>query len=350
MNIVSSLCSKARKDFGLVLMATSLSFFSYSANALTVTVSVTPLAGIIAPLLGEKDSLKVVLKPGQSPHGFQMTPADMKRLASSDLLVWVDTPVDMWMKKAKDSVGVNALAMHDLKGLVEYPVRQGGVWEKHDHNTHEAEEDHTTEHEGHGHDDHDEHNHEHEHEHETDESHALKIDGHLWMSVENAILLVKKVSQALQELSPNEATQIAVREKQWLSKLQQTDLKVKEQLQTVSQVPYMVLHDAFQYFEKRYQLNGVGSIQLNPAVSPSLKRVKVLRDKIAAGDVQCVFKEPQFPQSKVLTVTKGLNVKIGSLDPLGFVKRNQSTDQADYLLYDAFLLQLAGQFRDCLIK
>jgi len=343
VNIVSSLWFKARKDFGLLLIATSLSFFSYSANALTVTVSITPLAGIIAPLLGENDSLKVVLKPGQSPHGFQMTPADMKRLASSDLLVWVDTPVDMWMKKAKNSIGVKALAMHDLKGLVEYPVRQGGVWEKHDHSTHEIEKGHATEHDHHNHD-------EHNHEHDSNENHALKMDGHLWMSVENAILLVKKVSQALQGLSPSEAAQIAAREKQWLSKLQQTDLKVKQQLQPVSQVPYMVLHDAFQYFEKRYQLNGVGSIQLNPAVSPSLKRVKELRDKIAAGDVQCVFKEPQFPQNKVLAVTKGLDVRVGSLDPLGFVKRDGSANQTDYLLYDAFIWQLASQFRDCLIK
>ncbi len=122
-----------------------------------------------------------------------------------------------------------------------------------------------------------------------------------------------------------------------------------KQLQAVRSVPYMILHDAFQYFEKRYQLTGVGSIQLNPSVSPSLKRVSELRERIKAGQVKCVFKEPQFPAKRVLTVTRGLDVQVGSLDPIGLVTAEEAKQSGRaFLLYDEFIKRLASQYLQCL--
>ena len=327
---------KTGKDFtgGRGLMKTfalvGLVFLSLHAKAIQVTVSITPLAGIVAPLLDEDDQLDVILKPGQSPHDFQMSPADMKKLAQTDLLITVGTPVDMWIRKPAKSFSLAEVGMHQLVGLKQYPIRKGGVWEKHLHQTAGL------------HDEEHEHQHEHHDDHENEKEAGLKMDGHLWLSVQNAQMLVRQVSQQLQLLKPQRKAVIEAREQAWISKIQQADAQVMTMLKPLQDVPYLVLHDAFQYFQKRYQLNGVGSIQLNPSVSPSLKRVAELRKKIETGAVQCVFKEPQFPEKRVYSVTQGLKVKVGSLDPLGL-----DADRG-YLLYDQFLLSLANQFVDCL--
>jgi len=150
---------------------------------------------------------------------------------------------------------------------------------------------------------------------------------------------------------PNDGVNLSQIIQAWLNKLDKTNQQIKQQLQQVQTVPYMVLHDAFQYFEHQYSLNGVGSIQLNPSVSPSLKRVAELRSKIKSGKVSCVFKEPQFPEKRVLSVTKGLGVRVGSLDPMGVVtKEFQKETGRDFLNYDVFILQLSHQFNDCLSK
>lgn len=326
-------------------------FASSKAHAINVTVSVTPLAGIIKPLLAEDDQLEIILKPGQSPHAFQMSPADMKKLANTDLLVWVGTPVDIWIAKPLENTQVTNLAMHDLPNLLEYPVRKGGIWERHEHHAEAGQDEHDDHPEHHV----DAHHHDHEsedkNEHETEHSEdkhnmthkdSMRMDGHLWMSYHNAVQLIKAVSIELQKKLPEQKNDIAAREQAWLEKLAKADESLSEQLNAVKEMPYLVLHDAYQYFEKRYQLNGAGSIQLNPTVSPSLKRVAELREKIAQGEVQCVFKEPQFPAKRIAAVTRGMDVNIGSLDPMGL------NDAGDYLLYDAFLKTLGQQFINCL--
>lgn len=321
---------KARKDLGVRLFAACLISFSAVAQAINVTVSIPPVAGIIAPLLGEEDKLTVIMQPGQSPHSFHLSPSHLSDIQKADLVIWVGTPVDNWMKKPLHRFETKALSMYDVARDAMLPMRQGGLWEKHSN--------------AHAH-----HAHHHDHGSHQDEHQSIKRDGHLWMSLQAAIQLVKNASAVLQELKPNQAEQVQKREQAWLKKLQQTDQQVNEQLQEVQGVPFMVLHDAFQYFEKQYQLNGIGSIQLNPTVAPSLKRVYELREKIKQGEARCVFKEPQFPAKKVAAVTKGLDVKIGSLDPIGMVSKEEQTQNGrSFLLYDQFMQRLADHYLECL--
>ena len=334
MNIVSSLLNKTRKDLiGMSVLVFGV-FYSLSAQAVSVSVSITPLAGIVAPLLGEGDELHVILKPGQSPHGFQMTPADMKTLSRSDLLITVGTPVDVWIEKAQKRLAVNTLSMRELNDLVLHPIRKGGLWEDDDHGHHSH----------------------HHHEHHHDEHHSNKakkhlqdVDGHLWLSVDNAKILIKAASKKLQNLNPNRANAYKQREADWLAQIEVADRFVNQSLAPLKNKPFLVLHDAFQYFEKRYQLNGVGSIQLNPLISPSLKRVHELRNRIQMRSVNCVFKEPQFPSKRVEMVARGLPIKMGVLDPMGInFGQSDGKKMPQYLLYNDFLMKLSNQFQQCL--
>jgi len=362
MNILSSLKYKARKEFNLVLsrvqlpckerfISTALAattslfalFLSQQSYALNITVSIPPLAGMVAPLLSDDDQLNVVLKPGASPHGFQLKPSHLRDLNESDLVLWIASPVDSWMQKPLKNLKVKELNLKALAGIEELPVRQGGLWEKKKQHTTSSETEHKSMIPNSV-----EHNHEHEH---STHSESPRMDGHLWMSFKNSRLLIEAVSKQLQMLKPEDAENIRQRTQAWLNKLDKTNQQIKEQLLPVQKVPYMVLHDAFQYFENQYSLNGMGSIQLNPSVSPSLKRVAELRLKVKSGKVSCVFKEPQFPEKRVLAVTKGLDVRVGSLDPMGIVsKKFQQETGRDFLPYDVFILQLSNQFNDCLSK
>ena len=367
MNILSSLKHKVRKEFkpslngmsylykGLSISTAIKTFFtlfalliSQQSYALKITVSIPPLAGMIAPLLSDDDQLEVVLKPGASPHGFQLKPSHLRGLNESDLVLWVASPVDSWMQKPLSNLEVKELSLKGLANIEELPVRQGGLWErKSQHAAMHSEAEHKDVSDGSEQKDH--HN-EHEHEVSTS-SQSQRMDGHLWMSFKNSRLLIETVSKQLQMLNPNEAENIRQKTQAWLNKLDNTNQQIKQQLQQVQTVPYMVLHDAFQYFEHQYSLNGIGSIQLNPSVSPSLKRVAELRSKVKSGKVSCVFKEPQFPEKRVLAVIKGLDVRVGSLDPMGVVsKKFQKETGRDFLNYDVFILQLSNQFNDCLSK
>ena len=92
----------------------------------------------------------------------------------------------------------------------------------------------------------------------------------------------------------------------------------KARLDEVSSKPYIVFHDAYQYFEKAFGMNAVGSITIDPERRPGARRIKELRTKIADLKVVCLFKEKQFSGQKLIdTLMENDNVKVGILDPIG---------------------------------
>jgi len=302
-----------------------------SAFAVTVTVSIPPLAGMVAPLLGKDDQLNVLLKPGVSPHGFQLRPSHLRTLQNSDLVLFVGGGVDAWIEKPVESMAKPHVKMMALPGLTRLSVREGGLWTQ------------GTDSDAHG----DEHDDGHSHHHD---GHS-ETDNHIWLSLPNVILMVQAVSQQLQSLLPEQAHAIQQREQDWLSRLRATDQQLVQLLTPVKDQPFLVLHDAFQYFEDHYQLKGVGTIRLNPELPPSLKRIHQLREQIKAGKVRCVFKEPQFSEKRLRAVISGLPVRVGSLDPMGqFVLQRTAQSATDYVLYDAFLKQMANAFVECLAE
>ena len=215
MNILSSLITKKLKNRQKVLSQKrsrltfsqnrllvasfcGMSLFGYSqlSHALNITTSIPPLAGMIAPLLSEDDSLTVILKPGASPHGFQLKPSNLKTLQESDLILWVGSPVDNWMKKPLSNLDVKTLSIQTLPDVKQLPVRQGGLWERkghsHSHDEHEGHDEHD------GHEKHEEHN----------EVKETRMYGHLGVSLQNAQSLIKLVSEQLQLLKPKQAENI----------------------------------------------------------------------------------------------------------------------------------------------
>lgn len=321
--------------FQLLLLVT-VSSFVVPAQALQVTVTIPPLAGMIAPLLDEDDKIEVLLKPGVSPHGFQLKPSHLRILSKSDLLITAGSPVDAWVNKYAQRVAANKIRLADLTAIEKLPVRKGGLWERKPGKA-VVEDEHGD------HDDHDQHDH-----HGHDE---LNYDGHIWMSMNNARQAVRAASEWLQKQQPQKASAYRQREADWLAKLDQQDRLNRQRLQTVQDQAFFVLHDAFQYFEHHYQLKGVGSVRLNPEIPPSLKRLSELREKIQHNQVKCVFQEPQFPSKQMQRLTEGTDTKIGSLDPMGtsyLLAKKGTGSQKNYLLYDRFSAYLTDSFMRCL--
>ena len=79
--------------------------------------------------------------------------------------------------------------------------------------------------------------------------------------------------------------------------------------------PYVVFHDAYQYFEHRYGVKAVGAITINPTVRPSAQRLGEIHKRLEQLDAACVFAEPQFEPTLVDTVIEGTSAKEGRARP-----------------------------------
>ncbi|MDX2494941.1 MAG: zinc ABC transporter substrate-binding protein [Desulfuromusa sp.] len=260
-----------------------------------VVVSIKPLHSLVAGVMQGVGKPLLLVKGGGSPHGYVLRPSEARALAKAQLVVWVGHELESFLQKPLLTLGKKAhqLALAaELEGdlLVK---RQGGTWEGRAHK-HSSEAEHT----GHN-------------------RQLQTADLHLWLDPALAKQIVILAGQKLSEIDPDHRSEYQNNVTTIITKLDQLDEKLKKQLAPVKDVPYIVFHAAYQYFESAYGLNVVGSITIDPERKPGAKRIRDIRQKIDQLGARCVFSEPQFESRLIATVIEGTGAKTGILDPLG---------------------------------
>ncbi|MGE5503974.1 MAG: zinc ABC transporter substrate-binding protein [Actinomycetota bacterium] len=270
------------------LIAALLGLFvaaSAHAEAPMVAVSIKPLHGLVAAVMKGVAEPALIVSGVASPHTYALKPSDARALQAARLVVWVGPRFEGFL--ARSLAGrTDTLAMADIPGMTLLPAREGGVWEPHAH---------------HGHGDHDEDG----------------PDGHLWLDPANAARLVSAVAERLAALDPAHAQAFRANAAAELARINALDAALKARLAPLAGGTYVVFHDATQYFEHHYGLTPAGSVTVDPDRPPSGRRLAALRDRLKAGKVACVFREPQFAGATMATLAADAGARTGILDPEG---------------------------------
>lgn len=170
----------------------------------------------------------------------------------------------------------------------------------------------------------------------------LEFDPHVWLDPQNAKAMAEAVAAELSKADPANAAVYKANAQAFANSLDGLSAEIAAELEPVKTVPYVVFHDAYQYFENRFGLSAAGSISDVSAKAPSAKRLKEIRGKIKEVKAACVFREPQYDGKVVTTVIEGTGAKQGVLDPLG----------ADITpgpqAYQQLLAQLSKSLKACL--
>ena len=295
--------------FYLTACCTLLSLSSWAAEqpAPQVVVSIKPLHSLISGVMQGVGEPQLLVKGGGSPHSYVLRPSEARALARADLIIWVGHQLESFLEKPLATLGRQARQMELSKELQPYllPMRKGGGWERHTHRHKKAE--HTEEPEGH---------------HEDHAAHpAMSEQGgknpHLWLDPLLAIRIVDLATAAISEIDPAHRTRYADNSTQLKMRLTKLHAELQTKLAPVRDIPYIVFHDAYQYFETAFGLHAVGSLTIDPERKPGARRILEIRQKIKQLNARCVFSEPQFEPRLVATVIEGSNAKTGILDPLG---------------------------------
>jgi zinc transport system substrate-binding protein len=295
-----------------------------------VIASVVPVHGIVSAVMGETGQPELLLSGSMSEHRATFTPQQIAELGKADLVFIVGQGLEAKLSQMSGSEAVNGKRFVELSsapGITTLPIREGGAWEAHDHD--------------HGHD----HGHDHDHDHGHGEEKAegvLSFDPHVWLDPENAKAMAAAVAAELAKADPANAATYTTNAEAFARSLDALSGEIAAELAPVKAVPYVVFHDAYQYFEERFGLSAAGSIADVSAKAPSAKRLKEVRGKIAEVKAACVFREPQYDGKVVQTVIEGTSAREGVLDPLGAA----ITPGAG--AYQQLLSQLSKDLKACL--
>ena len=271
------------------------------AAELRVVTTIKPVHALVAAVMQGVALPRVLIDGTGSPHTFTLKPSDAKILNEADVFIRVSEGLEPFTGRLVASLPkkVRIVTLEETPGLTLHKLRTGATFEADEHDGPPAKD-------GHGH----------QHHKPVPSSHAAN-DGHIWLDPVNAGILAASMAEALAAAAPEHAARFRANAAELRQRLQQLDEELAGSLNFVRAKPYIVFHDAYQYFERRYGLTPAGSVTLSPDVPPSVKRLSDLRRKIANLNAACVFAEPQFTPRVIETIVEGTGARRGTLDPLG---------------------------------
>lgn len=282
-----------------------------------VVVTIKPVHALVAGVMDGVAVPLLLVDGSASPHTFTLKPSAARAIHSADVFFRVSEALEPFTAKIAEALpaSVRLVSLVDAPGMKLHDKRQGGAFEAHQHQEHN--------------------------EHEAGETHDGK-DGHIWLDPENAKAIVRDAAQALSAADAGHAGLYAANAVRVLAQIDALSSALATELAPVAGKPFIVFHDAYQYFEKRFDLTAAGSVTVSPDVQPSAKRLSALRQKISELGAVCVFAEPVFQPNLVAAVTEGTKARAGTLDPEGMML------EAGPGLYVTLMQKLAQSFRDCL--
>ena len=289
-----------------------------------VVASIKPIHSLVAGVMKGVGS-PVLLVPGSSsPHSYVLKPSQAVMLERADLVFWIGEALETFLAKPISTIATHAVSIElETSGVVRLAVREGATFERHVHDDDEDHHRHETHKGAHAEDDDDDH-HGHEahkgaHAEDDDDDHHghESIDPHVWLDPENAKAFVQVIKDTLVRLDPTNAVSYQANFEAVTAELDALTEEVGAMLRPVAGKPFVVFHDAYLYFERRFGVTAVGAISVSPEAKPSAERIREIRSKVSELGAVCVFSEPQFETRLVSIVMEGEKAKSGVLDPLG---------------------------------
>ncbi len=251
------------------------------SGRIRVVTTFLPIYVFTANVAGDAAEVVNLLPPGVGPHDYSFTPADIRLLASADVVVVNGLGLESWMNNLIAQSGTKAVIVDASGGI---PTKKtptavdlsGGAPGRGD---------------GSG-----------------------NVDPHIWLDPVRAEKMVQNIAdglggadQANQETYQKNAAAYARR-------LATLDEEYRRALAAVPGKEFVAFHSAFRYLATRYGLVERAVIEEFPGKEPGARYLAALVDLIKKNKTRALFSEPQFSPRVVETVAAETGVKVYALD------------------------------------
>lgn len=276
---------------GVVLFA---SFNSVSNDKKGVLVTIVPQAEMVEYIGGEYVDVTIMVPSGESPHSFEPTPEQMKKVAEATAYFKVGSGVEFEEAHMDTILEQNSdLKVFDCSediSIVSFDEHYG----KEGH--HEEEE-----------------NHDHNGSEEDDHDHD-GTDPHIWTSPENFKKMAKVIYNGLVEIDTDHQKEYYSNYQEYISKLDDLHTNVSNLLQPYKNESFMVYHPAWGYFGDSYNLKMI-AIE-DEGKQPGSAGTAAMITQAQEENITVIFVAPQFDTSSAETIADEIGGNVVFANPL----------------------------------
>ncbi|MHA1536850.1 MAG: zinc ABC transporter substrate-binding protein [Alphaproteobacteria bacterium] len=266
-----------------------------------IVASIKPVHSLVAGITGARaggiDAPYLLVRGYDSPHTFSLRPSDASALAAADIVFWIGPGMARFLERPLATLAARAriVALAGAAGVK--PLPSAGV-----------------------------------------------IDPHIWLDPVNAKAMAGAIAGALSQADPGNAPRYRANADRLRARLDRLDAEIERTLKPVRSRPFIVLHDAYRYFGRRYRLNQVAAATRGSQHRPGARHLVFVRKRLKQTGARCLFHEPGATPGLARTIVRGSGARIAVLDPLG-VDIKPGPDA-----YFKTLRHMARDFRNCLSR
>ena len=235
-----------------------------------VLTTFTVLADMVRNVAGDRVIVESITKPGSEIHGYEVTPQDLVRGQSADVIFDNGLNLESWAEKFYNSIPqVKRITI--CEGIKPVDI--------------------------------------------AEDAYQGKPNPHAWMSPQNAVIYVENIRKALVDLDPANADIYNKNAQAYSQKIQEVDQKLR---QAVSSIPaekrYMVTCEgAFSYVARDYNLQEVYIWAVNSEQQATPKQVEKVIETVRKNQIPTVFCESTVSNEAQQEVAKATGAKFGGV-------------------------------------
>jgi len=232
------------------------------AGVLSVVVSIVPQQYFVERIGGEHVDVTVMVPSGFSPATYEPRPEQLQALSGADAYVRIRVPFEeAWMDRIT-SANEDMLIVDESEGI----ERIGGK------------------------------------------------DPHIWLSPRLVKVQAQTIYSGLVELDPDHEAEYKVNLQAFLADLDALDAYIQETLSGLENRRFMVLHPAWSYFARDYNLEMI-PVQIEGSEPSAAEMVSLIRTA-QENNIRVIFAQPEFNTESAQAIAEEIGGEVLLISPL----------------------------------
>ena len=235
-----------------------------------VITTFTIIADMARNVAGDAAVVESITKAGAEIHGYEPTPGDIIRAQDADLILWNGLNLELWFEQfftnLKDVPSATLTT-----GIVPMSISEG--------------------------------------------EYSGKPNPHAWMSLENAIIYVDNIRDAMSEHDPENAAVYAVNAEAYKAEITAAIAPLREAVLAVPEEQRWLAscEGAFSYLIRDFQMKELYLWSINADAQGTPQQVRKVIDAVRANSIPAVFCESTVSQDPAEQVARETGVKYGGV-------------------------------------
>ncbi|SHM71427.1 zinc transport system substrate-binding protein [Fibrobacter sp. UWB7] len=312
------------------------------SHELSIITTIYPEYAWAKEILGTRTdsvNLTLLIKNGIDLHSYKPTAHDVAKIASADMVIYVGGESDEWIK--------DALTASPKQGRIEFNLMEAlgdrvkaekiveGMQAEEEHHHEHAEAHEADEHEHHAeHEHHDEHAEAHEHHHHDEE---VENDEHVWLSLKNAEILVKKIAEELSKIDVTHASAYKQNAEAYIAQIQSLDAEYRTAVESAARKT-VLFGDRFPF---RYLVDDYGIkyyaafVGCSAESEASFETIAFLAGKMDSESLPSIFiienGNDKIAKAVLAASKKSQNAQILTINSMQSITEEQINNGINYL-------------------